>query len=155
MVAENKQTNGPSITNPSRCSTKQNAQRFRNKERNSVQHYIQQQTAIGALGRTTVVNFKHLAVPFLDSITKRELSEPKNSFGKQISKMNSIPSIANCSLLPILVLLSPWSFASFAAEASAAIAEKSPFKIVSSILCKVTRIIFVFLSWKNIEMRSM
>ena len=54
--------------------------------------------------------------------------------------MNSIISVTNCSLLlHLLVLLSPWSFASFIAEASAAVNVsaarlKSPFKIVSWIL---------------------
>ena len=45
--------------------------------------------------------------------------------------MSYIPTIANCSLLPLLVLLSPWTFATFAAEAAEAIAKQSPFKIVS------------------------
>lgn len=50
--------------------------------------------------------------------------------------MSFIPSISNCSLLPLLVLLSPWSFATFAAEAAEAIAKQSPYKIVSSLLQK-------------------
>jgi len=44
--------------------------------------------------------------------------------------MSYIPTIANCSLLPLLVLLSPWTFATFAAEAAEAIAKQSPFKII-------------------------
>ena len=54
-----------------------------------------------------------------------------------------LSSITNCALLPLLVLLSPWSYATFVAEASSAVnvsgtkSNNSPYKIVSLFLTQI------------------
>lgn len=76
---------------------------------------------------------------FINNKQTNNLLGREREFSNNMSTVLS--SITNCALLPLLVLLSPWSYAAFVAEASSAVNASSattsnnntssPYKIVS------------------------